>query len=69
MTRPGQWLFDFGNADKGIVADGIVTVENFQRVGQPPEVVAIMEKAVLYKADGVFFEAPREGKGNGSRRR
>jgi hypothetical protein len=30
MKNPGQWLFDFGNADTGIVADGIVPVENFR---------------------------------------
>jgi hypothetical protein len=62
MKNPGQWLFDFGNADAGIIADGIVTVETFSKAKQLPEVVAVMEKAKHYKADGVFFEAPREGK-------
>ncbi len=62
MNNPGQWLFDFGNADAGIVADGIVTVENFSNARQLPEVVVVMEKAKHYKADGVFFEASREGK-------
>jgi hypothetical protein len=65
MTRinnPGQWLFDFSNAEAGIVADGIVTVENFSNAKQLPEVVAVMEKAKHYKADGVFFEASRDGK-------
>ena len=62
MKNPGQWLFDFGNADAGIVADGIVTVQNFSNARQLPEVVAVMEKAKHYKADGVFFEAPRDGK-------
>ena len=62
MNNPGQWLFDFGNADAGIVADGIVTVETFSKAKQLPEVVAVMEKAKHYKADGVFFEAPRDGK-------
>ncbi len=62
MKNPGQWLFDFGNADKRIVADGIVTVANFSNAKQLPEVVAVMEKAKHYKADGVFFEAPHDGK-------
>ena len=62
MKNPGQWLFDFGNADKRIVADGLVTVANFSNAKQLPEVVAIMEKAKHYKADGVFFEAPHDGK-------
>ena len=62
MKNPGQWLFDFGNAEAGAVADGIVTVETFSKAKQFPEVVAVMEKAKHYKADGVFFEAPREGK-------
>lgn len=62
MSKPGQWLFDFGNAGSGIATDGIVTVENFSNAHQPPEVVAVMEKAKHYKADGVFFEASREGK-------
>ncbi len=62
MKNPGQWLFDFGDPDKGIVADGIVTVETFSKAKQLPEVVAVMEKAKHYKADGVFFEAPRDGK-------
>ena len=62
MNNPGQWLFDFGSAKAGIVADGIVTVENFSTAGKLPEVVAVMEKAKHYKADGVFFEVSREGK-------
>ncbi len=62
MNNPGQWLFDFGNADAGIVADGIVTVENFNHAGKLPEVVVVMEKAKHYKADGVFFEVSHEGK-------
>ena len=62
MNNPGQWLFDFGNADAGIIADGIVTVETFSNAKQLPEVVAVMEKAKHYMADGVFFEAPRDGK-------
>jgi len=62
MSNPGKWLFDFGNADAGIFADGIVTVDTFSKVKQLPEVVAVMEKAKHYKADGVFFEAPRDGK-------
>lgn len=62
MNNPGQWLFDFDNADASVVADGIVTVENFSNAKQLPEVVAVMEKAKHYKADGVFFEASHEGK-------
>ncbi len=62
MSRPGQWLFDFGNADGAILADGIIAVVDFSPIRQLPEVVAVMEKAKHYMADGVFFEASREGK-------
>lgn len=62
MSKPGQWLFDFGNAKGRIAIDGLVSVENFRKVDQPPEVVTIMEKAAYYKADAVFFEASHDGK-------
>jgi hypothetical protein len=62
MNNPGKWLFDFGNADAGIVAEGIVPVEKFRSKVKLPEMYAVMEKAEHYKADGVFFEASREGK-------
>ena len=66
MSRTGQWLFEFNDAGKGIVADGIRSVDCFfeREVNSEkfPEVVVVMEKARQYKADGVFFEASREGK-------
>ena len=66
VSKPGQWLFEFNDAGKGIVADGIVSVDQFFKQGvlseKFPEAVVVMEKARLYKADGVFFEASRDGK-------
>ena len=34
----------------------LLSVIGYKRTGRPPEEVAIMEKAALYKADAVFFE-------------
>src|SRR5437868_3586474 len=62
MSRAGQWLFDFCDPAARVVTDGIVTVADFDATGQLPEVVAVMEKAAHYKADGVFFETPHDGK-------
>lgn len=56
-----DWLVAIG---KGVlpVADGLVAVEGFDPVGQPPETVALMERAQAYGARAVLFETQRHGK-------
>lgn len=61
MNSAAQWLFDFGGA-KAEPVDGLVLVSGYQKRGQPPEEVAMMEKAASYGADAVFFEAQRNGR-------
>ncbi len=62
MSDPGNWLTHFSVADSRAVVDGLVPVQGYVKTGQPAEEVAIMEKAEHYRADAVFFEAPRDGK-------
>ena len=62
MSDPGKWLKDFSVADSCAVVDGLVPVQGYDKTGRPAEEVAIMEKAEHYRADAVFFEAPRDGK-------
>lgn len=62
MSDPGNWLTHFSVADSRGVVDGLVPVQGYVKTGQPAEEVAIMEKAEHYRADAVFFEAPRDGK-------
>ena len=51
---------DLGGTGSGVAVDGLVPVCDYVKMGRPPEEVAIMEKAAHYRADAVFFEAPRE---------
>ncbi len=60
MSNPEQWLINFYRG--GTVVDGLVAVQGYDNSGQPPEEVAVMEKAVHYGADAVFFEASRDNK-------
>lgn len=62
MSNPINWLTDFSDADSRAVVDGLVPVKGYIRTGRPVEEVAIMEKAKFYRANAVFFEAPRDGK-------
>ena len=57
MTDRGRWLTELGNASPAV--DGLVLVDSYAREGQPPEEVAMMEKAAAYGAHSVFFEAGR----------
>lgn len=57
---PAQWLTSFRSAR--VVVDGLVPVLDYIATGQPPDEVAVMEKAAHYGADAVFFEASRDGK-------
>lgn len=62
MSNPSIWLADFSDADSRAAVDGLVPVYGYVRADRPAEEVAIMEKAEFYRADAVFFEAPRDGK-------
>jgi hypothetical protein len=62
MSDPGKWLTDFSDADSLAIVEGLVPCRGYVKTGRPAEEVAIMEKAVHYGADAVFFEAPRDGK-------
>ncbi len=62
MRIPGKWLIDFNDANSHTSVDGLVSVRGYDNTGRPAEEVLVMEKAELYKADAVFFEAPRDGK-------
>jgi hypothetical protein len=62
MSDRGQWLIDLGGTTTGTTVDGLIPVSGYQRAGQPPEEVAMIEKAEAYGADAVFFEAARNGR-------
>ena len=63
MSDRGQWLMDLGKAGDGIATvDGLVGVKGYRKHRNPPDEVAIMEKAEEYGATAVFFEAGRDGK-------
>lgn len=62
MNTNGDWLFDFDSNRLDAVKEGILSVEGYDRKGRSPEEVAVMEKALFYKAQAVFFEAPHDGK-------
>jgi hypothetical protein len=62
MNTKSDWLFEFDRRRSSAVKEGVVSVEEYNRNGKPPEEVAIMEKAAFYKAQAVFFEAPHDGK-------
>jgi len=62
MTDRAKWLVDLDVSAQGLAVDGLVPVKGYQRDGQPPEEVAMMEKAAAYGADAVFFEAGRNGR-------
>lgn len=57
-----SWLFDIGADAADPIVDGIIRVDNFVTASQPPEVVAVLEKALQYGAHSVFFEAARNGR-------
>ncbi len=62
MSDRIQWLVNLAPGGNGAAVDGLVPVKGYRNVGQPPEEVAIMEKAEYYKATAVFFEAGRDGR-------
>src|SRR5262245_32861456 len=56
-----QWLIDLGEVETGFNVDGLLPVRGYQRDRLSPEEVVMMEKAEIYGADAVFFQAPRAG--------
>jgi hypothetical protein len=62
MSAPQQWLIDLAETGSAGGVDGLVPVKDYRKIDQPPEVVAIMEKAEDYGATAVFFEAGHDGR-------
>jgi hypothetical protein len=62
MNAHSQWLFDLDTAPGTHSIDGLMRVEGFSAAHLAPEEVAIMEKAKMYGAHAVFFEASRNGR-------
>lgn len=62
MSEHAQWLFDLEASLSGPAIDGLVRLDGYSNVGRPPDEVAIMEKARIYGAHSVFFEAGRIGR-------
>ncbi|SIO55733.1 N-6 DNA Methylase [Singulisphaera sp. GP187] len=60
MNDHGRWLFDLGKTTTAV--DGLVAVSGYIREGRSPEEVVMMEKAAIYGAHSVFFEAGRNGR-------
>jgi N-6 DNA Methylase len=58
--RLGGWIADLDAGSPDV--DGLVRVDGYQRHERPPEEVAMMERAAMYGAYGVFFEAESEGR-------
>lgn len=56
-----KWLFAIGNGDIPAV-EGLVAVDGFDPQGQSPDVVALVERAQMYGARAVLFEAQRHGR-------
>ena len=57
-----NWLSKVGVGGDLADVDGLIPVQGYVKTARPPEEVEIMERAELYGADAVFFEAPRHGK-------
>ena len=61
-SSQGEWFTEFDRDEPAFAIDGLVRVENYDPRGRPPEEVAIIEKAFIYNAHSVFFEAGRNGR-------
>lgn len=62
MSYSTSWLAEFSLSDNSSLVDGLVPVLGYCKDNRPADEVAIMEKAEHYKANAVFFEAPKDGK-------
>lgn len=57
-----RWFAQLDESDTAQQIDGLVLVDGYSPTGRPPEEVATMEKARVYTAHSVFFEAGRNGR-------
>jgi len=62
MNYQPNWLINLGNKSTPTGVDGLVFVKSYDHTGRPPEEIIMIEKAREYRADAVFFEAPRSGR-------
>jgi hypothetical protein len=62
MGNPAQWLIDLTADSIPTAVEGLVPVAGYSREENPPEMIAMMEKAKAYGAHAVFFEAGRNGR-------
>lgn len=62
MRNHQSWWSHLDGAENSAPLDGLVQVRDYKCAGQPPEEVVMMEKARLYGAAAVFFEAARNEK-------
>jgi hypothetical protein len=60
--EPNRWFVELGRTDIPQLIDGLVAVDGYDPAGRAPEEVAAMEKAGVYGAHSVFFEAGRNGR-------
>lgn len=60
-NRP-SWWDAWSQRDPAAQVDGLVAVQSYRPDGRPPEEVSVMEKAVEYGADAVFFEVEQYGR-------
>lgn len=62
MISRQNWWNQLNANESSLHADGLVQVRGYQNRGRFPEEVVMMEKALEYGADAVFFEMARNGK-------
>lgn len=62
MTQDsGNWLRSLSVSRRDRTIDGLVYVDEFDAAALRPEQVSVIEKARTFGAQGVFFEASRNG--------
>jgi len=60
--EPSRWFVELNQPERTTHIDGLILVDGYAPAGRPPEEVATIEKAQLYGAHSVFFEAGRNGR-------
>lgn len=61
MDDKTHWLRNLGADGNVMLAEGLVSVKDYDKNGRPADEVVIMERASHYGAHAVFFEAQRNG--------
>ena len=56
------WLTRLAGPGSAPATDGLVLVKDYCKTRRPPDEVAILERAEIYGATAVFFEAGRDGR-------